>query len=33
MKRLTESVGDDVTKNNPAVNAYYKKIKAISAKY
>jgi C4-dicarboxylate-binding protein DctP len=33
MKRLTESVGDDVTKNNPTVNAYYKKVKAISAKY
>lgn len=33
MKRLTESVGDDVTKNNPVVNAYYKKVKAISAKY
>jgi C4-dicarboxylate-binding protein DctP len=32
MRRLTESVGDDVTRNNPTVNSYYKKVKAISMK-
>jgi C4-dicarboxylate-binding protein DctP len=31
MKKRTESVGDDVTKSNAAVNAYYKKVKAFSA--
>jgi len=32
MRKKTESVGDDVTAKNPAVNAYYKKVKALAAK-
>jgi TRAP-type C4-dicarboxylate transport system substrate-binding protein len=32
MRKRTESVGDDVTAKDPTVNAYYKKVKAISGK-
>jgi len=33
MNGILKSLGDDVTKGNPAVHAFYKKVQAVAAKY